>query len=110
MTAAKKNKNIGKVVVVPPPPPKEAVTYEAAEAKLAPNEFNVLKDYIESGKPELAAQTIGEFFNLYLNGADTREILRLNPHMPYEAILWAKFKYNWDRQKEEHIFALQNNI
>lgn len=107
MTAARKNKNIGKVIVVPPPPPKELATLEAAMAKLPANEYNVLKDYIESGKLELSIDLIGKFFNLYLNGSDTKEIYRLNPTIPYEAIIWARFKYNWDRQKEEYIFNLQ---
>src|SRR5271166_1598899 len=100
------------VTVLPPeePPKPEPTVLEAALAKLNTIEYNLLQAYIGAKKPELAIDMVGKCFISYLNGNDCREICKLQPGLPYEAILWAKFKYNWDRQKEEHIFNLHNAI
>lgn len=94
---------------VPATQSKELVL-EAALATLHQSEYNVLKAYIDGGRLELSLDTANRMFALYLNGTDIKEIFKLNSAIPYEAILWARFKYNWDREKELHIFQLKNAI
>lgn len=50
------------------------------------------------------------FFQLFLNGSDVREIHRLNPAFPIEAIHYARVYGNWDEEKERYIRAMQESI
>jgi hypothetical protein len=81
-----------------------------AQELLPEDEFTRLKNYIESGKHPLAPDVCAKFFELYLNGSDCKEIHRLNKGFPYEAILWARIKYNWDETRDQYIQSLQDHI
>lgn len=83
---------------------------EKARAILTIPEYNMMTAYIEKGGHPLAPQTAAAFYNLYLNGSDCREIHRLNSSFPYESVLWARVKYNWDAQRDEYVFQLQLGI
>ncbi len=73
-------------------------------------EYNMLKEYIESGKHQLSPDTVTRFFELFLNGSDCKEIHRLNKAFPYEAILWARIRYSWDLQKDMYVTTLQTTV
>lgn len=79
---------------------------EQAQAVLTVPEYNMLTAYMERGGHQLAAETAVRFFELYLNGSDCAEIHRLNKPFPFEAILWARIKYEWDKKKDEITIAL----
>lgn len=83
---------------------------EKAKALLSIPEYNMLMDYVKAGRHPLAPDTVGSLYQLYLNGSDCREIHRLNKAFPYESILWARIKYDWDAQKDDYVIELQNKI
>ena len=79
---------------------------EQAQAVFTVPEYNMMVAYMEKGGHQLAPETAVRFFELYLNGSDCSEIHRLNKAFPYESILWARIKYDWDKKKDELTFAL----
>lgn len=86
-------------------------TFEVkAQQTLTVPEHNMLIKYISAGKHPLAPDTIASLFQLYISGSDCSEIHRLNKSFPFEAILWARVKYDWDRQRDNYIMDLQDKI
>jgi hypothetical protein len=83
---------------------------QRANQLLPVGEYNMLKLYINSGKHSLAPETCAKFFELYLNGSSCAEIHRLNKPFPYEAILWARIKFSWDKEKDLYILNLQTQV
>jgi hypothetical protein len=83
---------------------------EKARKILSTHEYNMLMKYIEDGKHALSQETALKFFELYLRGNSCGEIHRLNKAFPYESILWARVKYDWDRMKDESIRQLMSSI
>jgi len=77
---------------------------------LSEEEYECVKKYLESGGKKLSTETTASFFSMYLNGYDTKEIFRLNKAFPYESILIAKVTGNWDKEKEDYLGKLQENI
>lgn len=77
---------------------------------LSEEEYESVKKYLESGGKRLSTETATSFFSMYLNGYDTKEIFRLNKAFPYESILIAKVTGNWDKEKEDYLSKLQENI
>lgn len=80
---------------------------QRASQLLPIHEYNMLRSYIEAGKHALSSDTCLKFFELFLSGTDCSEIHRLNKAFPYEAILWARIKYNWDTARDLNLFRLQ---
>lgn len=89
-------------------------TEESFEEKclrvLSEDENSLVTKYLSSGGKKLSSETITSFFSMYLNGYDTKEIHRLNKAFPIEAILIAKVTGGWDKQKEDYLGKLQDNI
>lgn len=83
---------------------------ESAQKVLTVPEYNMMSAYMERGGHQLAADTQARFFELYLNGSDCAEIHRLNKAFPYEAILWARVKYEWDKKKDEYAALLTEQV
>lgn len=81
-----------------------------AQQYLQIHERNMLMTYIRAGRHPLAPDTVGALYQLFLNGSDCGEIHRLNKALPYEAILWARIKYGWDKKREDYIVELQEKI
>jgi hypothetical protein len=77
---------------------------------LSEEENEAVKKYLESGGKKLSTETAASFFSMYLNGYDTKEIFRLNKAFPYESILIAKVTGDWDKEKEDYLNKLQENI
>lgn len=73
-------------------------------------DYNMLSAYIAIGRHPLSPDTAAKLFELFLNGSDINEIHRLNKNFPYEAILWARIKYDWDKLKDEYAFNLTNQV
>lgn len=83
---------------------------ELSQAILTVPEHNMLVAYMERGGHQLSADTASKFFELYLNGSDCREIHRLNKAFPYESILWARVKFEWDKRKDDHTISLIEQV
>lgn len=83
---------------------------EKAQSVLTNEDQNKLEKYIQNGGHELAGSAVAQFFNLYLNGSNFQEIHSLNKAFPYESILWAAVKYNWELKKTEYVINLQNEV
>jgi hypothetical protein len=83
---------------------------ERSERLLTVPEYNMLRAYIEKGGHPLAPETAASLFELYLNGSSCGEIHRLNKAFKYEAILWSRIKYEWDRQKDEFAISLTERV
>jgi hypothetical protein len=83
---------------------------EKARAILSIPEYNMLIAYVEAGKHQLAPETAAKFFELYLTGNSCAEIHRLNKAFPYEAILWARVKFDWDKQKDDAQVDLMSAV
>lgn len=79
-------------------------------ALLQTSERESLKAYIQSGGSELALSTANKFFELYLNGNDVDDIVKLNPAFSKSMINWSRLKYNWDAMRVEYISKLQSRI
>jgi hypothetical protein len=79
----------------------------ASAIVLSQDECDLLEKYIKSGGHELHVDTVGKFFELFLNGSDCLEIHRLNKPFPLESILWARVKYHWDAQKDAYVIQKQ---
>jgi hypothetical protein len=88
----------------------EEVLREKAQELLNVPEQNMLMAYVRAGKHPLAPDTIAALFQLYLNGSNCGEIHRLNKGLPYEAILWARVKFEWDRKRDEYVEELTEKI
>lgn len=58
----------------------------------------------------LSPDTSAKLFELFLNGSDINEIHRLNKNFPYEAILWSRVKYDWDKLKDEYAASLTGQV
>lgn len=84
--------------------------WNKAQTELTIPQFNLTKEYIESGKHPLAPDTVASLFQLYLNGSSFEEIHRLNRVYPLASICWAAVKYDWETQKIQYIRELQANI
>lgn len=86
-------------------------TFEAkAKRTLNIPEYNMMLAYIQSGRHPLAPDTVTALFQLYLNGSDCAEVHRLNKGLPYEAILWARVKFDWDAHRDKLIVERQEKI
>jgi len=83
---------------------------QKGEKYLSASERELLENYIKSGGAEISLSTANRFFELYINGSDIDEILRLNPGFPKAAILWLKAKYDWEQAKNDLMVKLQSNI
>lgn len=77
---------------------------------LSEEEYTLVKKYLETGGKKLSTETAASFFSMYLNGYDTKEIYRLNKAFPYESILIARVTGDWDKEKEDYLNKLQENI
>lgn len=77
---------------------------------LSDEENGLIKKYLESGGKRLSTETAASFFSMYLNGYDIKEIHRLNKAFPYEAILIARVSNDWDKEKDDYLSKLQENI
>lgn len=86
--------------------PNEDSFEEKARKLLTLPEANMLVAYVNAGRHQLAPETAVKFFELYLNGNNCSEIHRLNKAFPYEAILWARVKYDWDKAKDDATHSL----
>ena len=74
-----------------------------AKSELSLDDSAKLEAYVAAGGHPLAPSTALSFFELFLNGSDLKEVHRLNKAFPYEAVLWAYVKYNWEVQKTEYM-------
>ena len=83
---------------------------DSARALLSVPDLKLLNEYMLAGGKQLAPQTVGSFFELYLNGSDVAEIHRLNKAFPVEAIHWARIKYHWDSEKDRYINRLHMTV
>lgn len=83
---------------------------QKARAVLSMTEYNMLSIYMQKGGHPLSPATASSFYGLFLNGTSVAEIHRLNRAFPYEAVLWARVKYGWDRERDTYLIELQNNI
>lgn len=89
--------------------PHQNIMTEAAKV-LPQDELVLVQSYLDKGGHQLSPDTAAKFYELFLNGSDCKEIHRLNKPFPYEAILIARVKYNWDFQRDEYAFKLQSGI
>lgn len=87
----------------------EASFEDRAVASLSDTDYAELVAYISAEKPELALSVAQKFFELYLHGNSVDEIHRLNSAFPKSAIQWVRFKYNWDKLKNEHMIKLHES-
>lgn len=111
MSEQTKNPNLPDIVVEAKQLETKPLTFEdKAHAMLSTVDYNMLKAYMDGGNLPLSDDTAGAFFNLFLNGYDTKEIWKMNKAFRYETIVWARIKFDWDRQKEEHVAALTVQI
>lgn len=81
-----------------------------AQAMLSVPEYNMLVAYMDAGKHQLSPDTAAKLFELYLNGSNCGEIHRLNKAFPYESILWARVKFDWDQRKDEYATVLTTQV
>jgi hypothetical protein len=80
----------------------EALTVpDSNKSVLKNNEQSAYELYVKSQKPPLAITTAVGLFELFLNGATCEEIHRLNPHLPFGAIIRARVEGEWDRRRNE---------
>jgi len=84
----------------------EASFEDRACAALSDVEYAELMAYIAAENPELALSTAQRFFELFLYGNNVDDIHDLNVAFPKSSIQWCRFKYNWDRLREEHMMKL----
>lgn len=83
---------------------------DRARALLNDSEYASLNKYIESGGKQLAPEKSSRFFEMFLNGSTTREIHEYNKAFPYDSIVWARIKDEWDTQKDDYLKKLQEGI
>jgi hypothetical protein len=81
-----------------------------AERVLTPRELEAYRRYIESSKPPLAPSTSASMFALFLQGHTCEEIAKLNPAFGLGIIVKARVDFDWDKQREEHLQHLLDNI
>jgi hypothetical protein len=74
-----------------------------AKTALSVDDSQKLEAYIATGGAPLATSTALSFFQLFLNGSDLKEVHRLNKAFPYESVLWAYVKYDWETQKTKYM-------
>jgi hypothetical protein len=86
------------------------LTLVEREKALTAKELEAYHKYQESGKPPLAASTAANFFQLYLRGHTCEEIAAQNPAFGLGIIVKAKVDFDWDRQRDEHVQNLLDNI
>lgn len=83
-------------------------TFEQRAARLlSSDDLVIMTRYIESGGKRLASDTATSFFQIYLNGGDTKEIHRLNKAFPYESILIERIRGDWDLHREQYVEQLK---
>jgi len=78
-----------------------------SKSLLLPEDSQKLEKYIQDGGAPLAVGTALSFFELFLNGSNLEEVHRLNKAFPYEAVLWAYVKYDWENKRDT---AIQNQM
>lgn len=83
---------------------------ERAARVLTPQELEAYRKYVEANKPPLAGSTSTQFFQVFLQGHTCEEIARLNPSFGLGIIVRARVDFDWDRQRDEHIQHLLDNI
>ena len=66
--------------------------------------------YFESGGQPLSPDTSAKFFELYITGTNCYDIWKINKPFPYPAILDARVKFAWDKQRDEYSIRLQSEI
>lgn len=77
---------------------------------LSESELKEIREYLESGKPLLSADTAARFYELFLNGSSIEEIHRLNPAFPIALINIARIKYSWDEKRDKYFEELYTKI
>lgn len=73
-------------------------------------EKGVLRVHLEQGGLPLSVETSGKFFELFLTGTNCYDIWKLNRSFPFGAILDARIKYKWDKEKDDYAIRLQSQI
>jgi hypothetical protein len=77
---------------------------------LTEEEKSCMTLYVESGGLPLSANLAGGLYELFLNGSSCMEILKLNKGLAYGAIIDARIRYEWDKNKEEYAYELHSKI
>lgn len=83
---------------------------DVARAVLSPDDYSRLVNYVCAGKHALAVSLSAQLLNLFLAGHETLEIHRLNPSIPYEAILWARCRDRWDAKRDQVFAELSQSV
>ncbi len=74
-------------------------------------ELQELNKYINSDKPHnIAPAKAEQFFILFLEGRTIDQIHKAHPQWPKGALLLARHEYEWDKQKEEYLTKLFENV
>lgn len=88
----------------------QVIDVQVIDSCLTSEETTALEVYQKRGGRPLAQETAMAFFQLYLNGYDTKEIQRMNSAFALESINWARLQYNWDREKQLYVSELMGKI
>jgi hypothetical protein len=96
--------NLGGAKLLPP------AIEDVARAVLSSDDYARLVNYVCAGKHALAVSLSAQLLNLFLAGHETLEIHRLNPSIPYEAILWARCRDRWDAKRDQVFAELSQSV
>lgn len=87
----------------------EAYVKEMNEV-LSDEEKGVLRTHLEYGGLPISLETSTKFFELFLTNTNCHDIWKLNRSFPFGAILDARIKYKWDKEKDDYAIRLQSQI
>jgi hypothetical protein len=74
-------------------------------------ELKALNDYLVSGKAKnLAPDAAANFLVLYLEGRSIADIHKTFPQWPKGALLYARYFYKWDEQRQEYFMELASKV
>lgn len=82
---------------------------QRALERLSAPDRKVYQDYIDSGKPGLAAAYSARLYELWLQGSTLEQILELNPGLNKGVVLRARVEGLWDERRETYLADLMSN-
>lgn len=73
-------------------------------------ELEELNKYIAGGGRNVAPDRAVNFLTLYLEGRSVEQIHQRFPQWPKGAFLYARYKYGWDKAREEYVESLTKEV
>jgi len=77
---------------------------------LSSEEAKVVESFEERGRPGVVRLRVDFLQSVYNLGYSCQEINSQMPEYPLDALLWARWKYDWDKKRDDYQASVQNRV